>query len=62
MKLLMNRVVSKLNADEIGENNFITSSNFLRSSLAYFEEESEFELRSGDGLEEFIFAIYEIER
>lgn len=35
---------------------------YLRASLAYFEPESEFELRSGDGLEEFIFAVYEIEK
>jgi hypothetical protein len=41
---------------------FKISSMYLRASLAYFEPESEFELRSGDGVEEFIFAVYEIEK
>lgn len=35
---------------------------YLRESLAYFEPESEFEMRTGDGLEEFIFALYEVEK
>lgn len=49
-------------------NNQITSQQFrescshLRHSLAYFEPESELELRSGDGIEEFIFAVYEVEK
>jgi hypothetical protein len=48
--------------NSITEEEFKVSSIYLRASLAYFEPESEFELRCGDGLEEFIFALYEMEK
>jgi len=41
---------------------FKKSSMYLRAGLAYFEPETDIELKSGDGLEEFIFAVYEIEK
>ena len=56
------KVNLKIRQDVCTRQQYIKSTMFLKDSLSYFQKESQKELRLGDELEEFIFALFEYEK